>query len=74
MDGWRRDMKGKELFVIREDAAVGVKEPPTAMLTPQQFFIILREIEIRTGNTVTRIHTYTCHCDGKVVPIRYSVV
>jgi hypothetical protein len=27
-------MKGKELFVIREDAAVGEKESPTAMLTP----------------------------------------
>jgi hypothetical protein len=27
-------MKGKELFVIREDAAVGEKEPPTAILTP----------------------------------------
>jgi hypothetical protein len=31
---------GKESFVFREDAAVGEKESSTAMLTPQQFFII----------------------------------
>jgi hypothetical protein len=45
-------------------------KPESFEMCPHEIY----EIEIRTGTAVTQIHTYTCHCDGRVVLIRYSVV